>query len=90
VEKLIGVLIKRFGREGDGADCSSWLHQGLGKCHWSEYPCEPFAGRQTAAFLGWDSSELDYHTLELATAFFEAEDLKGWENKPAHQFQINF
>jgi len=26
--------------------------------------------------LGWDSFELDYHTLELATACFEAEGLE--------------
>ena len=32
--------------------------------------------------LGWDSVELDYYTLELATACFEAEGLKSLENKP--------
>jgi len=38
-------------------------------------------------FLGWDSFELDYHTLQLAIACFEAE---GLEKKPAHWFEINF
>jgi hypothetical protein len=27
-------------------------------------------------FLGWDDFELDYHTLQLAKACFEAESLK--------------
>ena len=30
-------------------------------------------------FLGWDDFELDYHTLQLAIACFEAEGLKGLE-----------
>jgi len=30
--------------------------------------------------LGWDSVELDYHTLQLAIACFEAEGLKSLEN----------
>ena len=34
--------------------------------------------------LGWDGFELDYHTLQLAIACFEAEGLKGFEtDKPA-------
>ena len=31
--------------------------------------------------LGWDDFELDYRTLELATAYLEAEGLKNPENK---------
>ncbi len=34
--------------------------------------------------LGWDGFELDYHTLQLAIACFEAEGLKSFEtNQPA-------
>jgi hypothetical protein len=40
--------------------------------------------------LGWDSFELDYHTLQLAIACFEAEGLKSLENKPARWFENNF
>jgi hypothetical protein len=31
--------------------------------------------------LGWDDFELDYRTLELATAYIETEGLKNLENK---------
>jgi len=31
--------------------------------------------------LGWGSFELDYHTLQLAIAYFEAEGLKALENE---------
>ncbi len=32
-------------------------------------------------FLGWDDFELDYHTLQLATALLETEGLKDLEIK---------
>ena len=40
--------------------------------------------------LGWDSFDLDYHTLQLAIACLEAEGLKSLENKPAIWFENNF
>ncbi len=36
-------------------------------------------------FLGWDSFELDYHTLQLAIACFEAEGLKNLKKKPSRR-----
>jgi hypothetical protein len=39
--------------------------------------------------LGWDNFELDYHTLQLAIACFEAEGLKSLGNKPAIWFENN-
>jgi len=40
--------------------------------------------------LGWDDFKLDYHTLQLAIACFEAEGLKGLEHRPAVWFENNF
>ncbi len=37
--------------------------------------------------LDWDGFELDYHTLELAIACFEAKGLKSLENKPVRWFE---
>jgi len=39
--------------------------------------------------LGWNNFELDYHTLQLAIACFEAEGLKSLGNKPAIWFENN-
>lgn len=39
--------------------------------------------------LGWDSVEMDYHTLQLAIACFEAKGLKGLENKVPRRPEIN-
>ena len=42
------------------------------------------------AWLGWGGFELDYHTVQLAIASFEADGLKSLEDKPAHWFEANF
>jgi len=41
-------------------------------------------------FLGWDGFELDYHTLELAKACFEAKGLGASDNKPSRWFENHF
>jgi len=41
-------------------------------------------------YLGWNDFDLDYHTLELAIACFEIEDLNSSEYKPIHWFKKIF
>jgi len=41
-------------------------------------------------FLGWDGFELDYHTLELARACFEAKGLGASDTKPSGWFENHF
>ena len=41
-------------------------------------------------WLGWTDFELDYHTVQLAIASFEAEGVKNLEDKPANLFEANF
>lgn len=41
-------------------------------------------------FLGWDDFELDYHTLQLAVACFEAEGMKRLGNRPGQWFESTF
>jgi len=38
--------------------------------------------------LGWDDVELDYHTLQLAIAYLEAEGLETSQNKPDRLAEI--
>ena len=42
------------------------------------------------AWLGWTDFELDYHTVQLAIASFEADGLKSLEDQPANWFEANF
>ena len=42
------------------------------------------------AWLGWTDFELDYHTVQLAIASFEADGVKSLEDKPARWFEANF
>jgi hypothetical protein len=41
-------------------------------------------------YLGWDTFELDDHTLQLAVTCFEADGLKNLEYKPAQWFETRF
>ena len=41
-------------------------------------------------YLGWEGTELDYHTLQLAIACLEDEGLENMENKPVWWFESNF
>jgi len=90
VEKLIGVLIKRLEEKGMEPPVIHGFIRDLANAIGVNTHVNLLQADKRLHLLGWGSSELDYHTLELAIACFEAEDLKGWENKPARQFQINF
>ncbi len=41
-------------------------------------------------YLGWDNFKLDYHTFELAMAFFDAEGLHSLENIQDFLFDNSF
>ena len=41
-------------------------------------------------YMGWDSFEIDYHTLQLALSFFETEGLEKLEYKSPLWFENNF
>ena len=47
-----------------------------------------FQANKQLHFLGWDDVELDYHTLQLAIACFEAEGLAISENVPQRLAEI--
>ena len=40
--------------------------------------------------IGWDSFEMDYHTLQLITASLEAEGLTGSEDKSVELFKEKY
>ena len=41
-------------------------------------------------YLGWNTFELDYHTLELAVTCLETDGLGALEYKPAQWFEAKF
>ncbi|MCG6893293.1 MAG: hypothetical protein LJE65_06775 [Desulfobacteraceae bacterium] len=45
---------------------------------------------RTLHYLGWTGYDLDYHTLQLAIACFEADGLRSLESKPAQWFERRF
>jgi len=47
-----------------------------------------FQANKQLHLLGWDDFELDYHTLQLAIAYFEAEGLETSQNRPHRLAEI--
>lgn len=45
---------------------------------------------QRLDLLGWDPFTLDYHTMQLAIACFEAEGLSDFEGRPSYWFEHTF
>jgi len=90
VERLITILIKRLENKGIEPSIIHGFIRDLANTILPNPHMNLFQVNKRLHLLGWDSFELDYHTLQLAIACFEAEGLKSLENKPAIWFEINF
>jgi len=82
MEELIRILIKRLEEKGIGPSIIHGFIRDLTNTILVTPHMNLLQVNKQLNFLGWDSFELDYHTLELAIACFEADGLKNLENKP--------
>ena len=82
MEELIRILIKRLEEKGIGPNIIHGFIRDLTNAILVTPHMNLLQVSKQLNFLGWDSFELDYHTLELAIACFEADGLKNLENKP--------
>jgi len=83
VERLITILIKRLEKKGIETNIIHRFIRDLANTILSNSHMNLWQVNKQLHLLGWDSFELDYHTLQLAIAYFEAEGLKGVENENA-------
>ena len=90
MEELIRILIKRLEKKGIDLSIVHGFIRDLANTILPNPHMDLIQVNKRLHLLGWDSFELDYHTLQLAIACFEAEGLKSLENKPAIWFEINF
>lgn len=81
MEELIKILIKRLEEKGIGTSIIHGFIRDLTNAILVTPHMNLLQVNKQLRFLGWDSFELDYHTLELAIACFEAGSLKNLENK---------
>jgi hypothetical protein len=82
VDKLSKILINRLEKKGIEPNMIYGFIRDLANTIGVNPSMNLLQVNKQLHLLGWDSVELDYHTLELATACFEAEGLESLENKP--------
>jgi hypothetical protein len=82
VSRLLKILINRLGKKGIEPNMIYGFIRDLANTIVVKPSMNLLQVNKHLHLLGWDSVELDYHTLELATACFEAEGLERLENKP--------
>ena len=83
MKRLITILIKRLEKKGIETSIIHRFIRDLANTILSNPHMNLLQVNKRLHLLGWDSFELDYHTLQLAIAYFEAEGLKGVENENA-------
>jgi len=82
MEELIIILIKRLEKRGIEPIMVYGFIRDLANTIVANPSMNLLQVNKQLHLLGWYSVELDYRTLELATACFEAGGLERLENKP--------
>ena len=82
MKELIRILIKRLEKKGIEQGIIHGFIRDLANTILVNPHMNLLQINKQLHFLGWDGFELDYHTLDLAIACFEAEDMKSLEDKP--------
>jgi hypothetical protein len=90
MKELTNILIEQLEKKGVEPSISHGFIRDLANAILVNPHMNLLQVNERLHLLGWDSFELDYHTLQLAIACFEAEGLKSLENKPARWFENNF
>ena len=82
MDKLSKILINRLEKKGIEPNMIYGFIRDLANTIVVTTYMNLLQGNKQLHLLGSYSAELDYHTLELAIACFEAEGLESLENKP--------
>ena len=89
MEQVIRILIKRLEKKGIEPNTIHGFMRDLANTILLSPHVNLLQVNERLHLLGWDSVEMDYHTLQLAIACFEAKGLKGLENKVPRWPEIN-
>jgi len=82
VDKLLKILINRLEKKGVEPNMIYGFIRDLANTMVVSPSMNLLQVNKQLHLLGWGSVELDYYTLELATACFGAKGLERLENKP--------
>jgi hypothetical protein len=90
MEQLERILIKRLEEKGIEPNTIPGFMRDLANSVLLSPDVNLLHVNERLHLLGWDSVEMDYYTLQLAIACFEAEGLRGLENRASLGFESNF
>jgi elongation factor P--beta-lysine ligase len=79
VDKLLDILINRLEKRGIEPHMIYGFIRDLSNIIVANPSTDLSQINKQLHLLGWDRFELDYHTLELATAYYETEGLESLE-----------
>jgi hypothetical protein len=82
MDKLLKILINRLEKKGIEPNMIYGFIRDLANTIGVNPYMNLLQVNKQLHLLGEDSVELDYHTLELATACFETKGLESFKNKP--------
>jgi hypothetical protein len=81
VEQVIRILMKRLEKKGIEPNTIHGFMRDLANTILLSPHVNLLQLNERLHLLGWDRVEMDYYTLQLAIACFEAEGLKALENR---------
>jgi len=90
VEQVIRILIKRLEEKGIEPTTIHGFMRDLANTILLSPHVNLLQVNERLHLLGWDSVEMDYHTLQLAITCFEVKGLKALENELPRWPEINF
>lgn len=90
MSKIKKVLLQRLEAKGMEPSNIPGFIRSLANARFASPPGSLMQINDHLHYLGWDTFELDYHTLELALTCLETDGLKAFEYKPAHWFETKF
>jgi hypothetical protein len=90
LDQLERTLIKQLKKSGLESSFIPGFIRSLAKTISLDPQMDHLQINERLQYLGWDGFELDYHTLQLAVACFEADGIEIVEKKPVCWFENHF
>jgi len=90
LKQLERTLIRQLTKNGIEPDLIPGFVRSLAKAISVDPEMDHLRISDHLRYLGWDGFELDYHTMQLAMACFEASGIETLEKRQAGWFEAHF
>ena len=90
LDQLERILIRQLEKSGLESNLIPGFIRSLAKTISSDPQMDHLRVNERLQYLGWDGFVLDYHTLQLAMACFEANGLETMDKRSVQWFETHF